>query len=708
MPATASTDTQRRLDELLEHLPAGVVVHGADGRIESVNRRAWELLGRPEEQLIGTESSVAAWTFVRADNTLMPESEFPVNQVLASGEPVSELVVGVPATPPEPARWLICNAYPEHDEQGRLLHVVVCFTDCTRLKKTERRLYKSEQRLQLALRGSTDAPWDWDLTNGEVFYSKRWWDILGYTGDELASNADTWALLIHQDDQPRIGAFLRQLLADTRESYSVEFRMRHRDGHDVPILSRGFVSRNAEGRAVRISGTNTDLTERKQAEQRIHELAYFDHLTGLPNRRFLAEELHMILARSERSGQMGAVLFLDLDNFKLLNDTMGHDVGDLLLRQVAQRLTKAVRHSDQVARLGGDEFVLAFENLGSTSREAVAEASRIVGKILHVLDQPYHLSSRQFDSTASIGIALFDGARTDIETLLKQADLAMYRAKSDGRHVARFFDPGMQAAAEREAALEAALRQGISRQQFVLFCQPQFSPDGRLVGAEVLVRWRRDGGSLIGPADFIGLAETSGLIVPLGNYVLEESCRVLARWAQEGKFAGLKLAVNVSVRQLRDPGFPDEVARILARTGAPAAMLCLEVTESVFAEDLPELTALMERLRALGLSFSLDDFGTGYSSLAYLKRFPLSALKIDRSFVHDLHLDPDAGPIVEAIIALAQKLKLEIVAEGVEHEAQKRFLSEGGCYALQGYLLGRPMPVPDFERAYEVADSGRL
>jgi EAL domain-containing protein (putative c-di-GMP-specific phosphodiesterase class I) len=279
----------------------------------------------------------------------------------------------------------------------------------------------------------------------------------------------------------------------------------------------------------------------------------------------------------------------------------------------------------------------------------------------------------------------------------------MYQAKANGRNKVRFFDSAMQVTADNQVALENALRQGLSGQQFVLFCQPQFDSAGRPVGAEVLLRWRRPDGRLAGPAEFIGLAESSGLIVPLGRYVLEQSCRALVRWRDDPGLAGLELAVNVSVHQLRDADFFRDVAGLLAATGAPPERLCLELTESVFAEDLTDIMQKMHALRSLGLCFSLDDFGTGYSSLAYLRRFPLTSLKIDRSFVHDVHTDPDAAPIVEAIIALANKLKLEIVAEGVEHEAQRSFLVDGGCGALQGYLLGRPMPIEDFERMFSTA-----
>ena len=706
MASSTAADLQRRLDDLLEHLPAGVVVHDVDGRILHANRLACELTGRSLAHLRGTRSDGKAWQLLCADGSPMQAKQFPVNAVLRTGRQLSQQVIGIRDAEADPVRWLICNAYPERDEQGVLRRVVVCFTDCTALKEAEQSLQKSEERLRLVLLGSTDAYWDYDLVEEKIHYSQRWWTMLGYQPDELGCHTDLWLELMHPDDRPELLRFWKDLLEGDRETYSVEWRLRHHDGHYVPVLSRGFVTRDARGRALRVSGTNTDLTERKQAEQRIYELANFDHLTGLPNRRLLVEELDKALARSRRSGCFGAVIFLDLDNFKLLNDTMGHDFGDMLLRQVAERLRHTVRHCDQLARLGGDEFVLVLEDLAEESREAVSEAQHVVEKLQSSLAQPYYLDGRLFLSTPSMGVALFDGGATDLETILKQADLAMYRAKSEGRNTARFFDPGMQASAEQQAALEHALREGLSAHEFVLYCQPQFCSAGRLVGAEVLVRWRRADGALLGPDDFIGVAESSGLILPLGQYVLDESCRALARWRADRTLGKLELAVNISAHQLHSADFTGRVAGALLATGAPPDKLCLELTESVLAHNVAEV---IERMRALckqGVHFSLDDFGTGYSSLAYLKRFPLSALKIDRSFVHDVHLDPDAAPIVEAIIALARKLKLDIVAEGVEHEAQRSFLVGGGCGTLQGYLLGRPVPIWEFERTYSSAGIG--
>jgi diguanylate cyclase (GGDEF)-like protein/PAS domain S-box-containing protein len=698
-------DAQRRFDELLAHLPAGVVMHDAAGRVVAANCQALALLGRSEPQVLDAQAGDGFWHFVRADGTRMPPSEYPVNAVLRTGTKVSDLVVGVLRPDEGDVRWAICNAYPERDEHGALHRVVVCFTDCTALKDAEQSLHKSEERMRLALQGSTDAPWDWDLVSGEIYYSARYWEMLGYVADEQDADPQAWMRMMHPEDRARVVAFVDELLPGPRQSYSLEFRLRHHDGHYVPVLSRGFILRDGTGKAVRLSGTNTDLTERKQSEHRIHELAYFDQLTGLPNRRFLIEELSQILARNGRAGRHGALLFLDLDNFKLLNDTMGHDVGDLLLREVARRLRRALREGDHLARLGGDEFVIVLENLGLTPTEATTEVHAVGRKLLELLHEPFDLAGRQCASSPSIGATLFDGAPTNIDTLLRQADLAMYRAKEEGRNTLRFFDPGMQAAVDRQAALSAALRTGIARRQFVLYCQPQFGHDGSLVGAEALVRWQRGADELVGPGEFIGAAESGGLIAALGLDVLEQGCHALARWAREPSLAALKLAVNVSVHQLRDPEFPHAVAALLAATGAPADRLTLELTESVFARNPADLVERMQQLRGLGIHFALDDFGTGYSSLAYLARFPLAALKIDRSFVQDVDRDRNASSIVEAIIALARKLHLATIAEGVELVAQQAFLTAHGCDVMQGYLLGRPVALDEFERHYGRADA---
>ena len=365
MPYFSNADAVQRLRALHDHLPAGVVVHAADGRIVFANRMAQELLGRTEEQLLSMAVDSADWVLVREDGSPLPLADVPVNVVLRSRRHISGMVIGIEVG--GAIRWLLCNAYPEFNGGATLQQAVVCFTDCTGLKNTQRSLEESEERLRLVLKGSTDAPWDWDLVSGKVFYSARWWSMLGYRGDEGYDTYDGWLRLMHRDDDAMVAAYVADLLPSPRESFGVEFRLRHRDGHYVPVLARGYVSRDASGTALRISGVNTDLTERKQTEQRIYRLAYCDQLTGLRNRSFLIEELEHVLARAHRSDNYGALLYLDLDNFKLLNDTMGHDFGDMLLRQVADRL----RHRDG--------HYLPILTRGYVTRDARGRALRVSG-----------------------------------------------------------------------------------------------------------------------------------------------------------------------------------------------------------------------------------------------------------------------------------------------------------------------------------------
>jgi diguanylate cyclase (GGDEF)-like protein/PAS domain S-box-containing protein len=439
-----------------------------------------------------------------------------------------------------------------------------------------------------------------------------------------------------------------------------------------------------------------DISERKRAVDQIHQLAFYDPLTHLPNRLLLTEQLKKALVASERSRLQGALLFIDLDNFKALNDTMGHDMGDLLLRQVAQRLLACVREADTVARLGGDEFVVMLENL-SEELEGAALQARIIGeKILLALAQPYMLAGRDHRSTPSIGVTLFAAHTQGVEDMLKQADLAMYQAKAAGRNTLRFFDTAMQAAVNTRVALETDLREAIAQGQMRLHYQPVFQGAHQLSGAEALLRWEHPQRGWIMPDDFIPLAETTGLILPLGEWVFQAACAQLAAWAHDETTAQLTMAVNVSASQFRDANFVSQVLGALAHTGANPRLLRLELTESMLAHNVADVIDKMTALKAHGIGFSLDDFGTGYSSLAYLKRLPLDQLKIDRSFVSDVLTDANDAAIARTIVMLAQSLGMTVVAEGVETEDQRRFLADNHCLAYQGYLFSRPLAIAQF------------
>ena len=440
-----------------------------------------------------------------------------------------------------------------------------------------------------------------------------------------------------------------------------------------------------------------DVTERERTNAEIHRLAFHDALTQLPNRRLLTDRLEHALAAGARSGHFGALLLIDLDNFKTLNDTLGHDKGDLLLQQVAQRLVTCVRAGDTVARLGGDEFVVILEGLSENPVEAATQAETVGEKVLAALSQPYLLAGHENRSTPSIGIALFSSHQASIEELLKQADLAMYQAKTAGRNTLRFFDPKMQAIVADRAALEVELRAAVKQQQFVLHYQPQAVGAGRLTGAEALVRWQHPQRGLVFPGEFISLAEETGLILPLGLWVLETACAQLAQWAHQPNTAHLSLAVNVSANQLHQADFVEQVMTVLARTGASPQRLKLELTESLLVSNVENTIAKMAALKAHGVDFSMDDFGTGYSSLSSLKRLPLGQLKIDQGFVRGILVDPNDAAIAKMVIALAESMGLAVIAEGVEIEAQREFLADLGCHAYQGYLFSRPLPLDEFE-----------
>ncbi len=426
-------------------------------------------------------------------------------------------------------------------------------------------------------------------------------------------------------------------------------------------------------------------------------LASQDALTLLPNRRELVDRLKKALNFTARLGSSGALLFIDLDQFKNINDTRGHNVGDMLLKEVAQRLVASVREVDTVARLGGDEFIVMLENLGDDLDSAARQAEVVSEKILKKISQPYFLAATEHHSTASIGVALFSPTEHSVDELMKQADVAMYQAKDAGRNTVRFYDAQMQAKLLERAAMEDDLREAIEQGQFVLHYQPQVDSAGVVLGAEVLVRWLHPRRGLVAPGQFIPLAEETGLIGDLGKWVLVTACGQLSRWAIQPSLSPLSLSVNVSSHQFRQTDFVDQVTRILSDTGADPQRLKLELTESIMVRDVDQVIAKMNALKGQGISFSLDDFGTGYSSLSYLKRLPMDQLKIDQGFVQDILIDPNDAAIARMVIALADSMQLSVIAEGVETQAQCDFLARLGCHSYQGYLFGRPVPVAEFE-----------
>lgn len=442
-----------------------------------------------------------------------------------------------------------------------------------------------------------------------------------------------------------------------------------------------------------------DVSERHAAEAEIRTLAFHDQLTGLPNRRYLMNHLGKLTSAGPETPGFCALLMLDLDNFKGLNDTLGHDVGDRLLCEVGDRLGMAVRKFDTVGRLGGDEFVIILENLSPQVDEASAQAEIVARKIINQLNRPYHLGPHTHRSTPSIGITIVTPHAGTVDEYLKQADLAMYQAKAAGRNTLRFFDPSMQTAVLTRVAQETSLRDAVEHEQLLLHYQAQVVGDeSRIRGAEVLVRWQHPTRGMVSPAEFIPLAEDSGLILPIGRWVLMQACRQLAIWAKDPALCHLTISVNISALQFRQPRFAEEIKDVLAETDADPGRLRLELTESMMVDNIEDIIAKMSTLQAIGIGFALDDFGTGYSSLSYLKRLPLVELKIDQGFVRDILVDHNDAAIAKMVIALSESMGLEVVAEGVETEAHRRFLVQLGCNAHQGYLFSRPLPLADFEQ----------
>ena len=520
-------------------------------------------------------------------------------------------------------------------------------------------------------------------------------EMTGFTGEEVLGSS-----LDFLDSGRHDLIFYETIWATamTTGSWRGEVWNRRKNGEIYPDRRTMTAVRGDDGSITHYVNTFEDNTERKTAEEEIKKLAFFDPLTQLPNRRLLLDRLHQALAIGARSGHIGALHFIDLDDFKTLNDTLGHDMGDLLLKQVGRRLVECVRTGDTVARLGGDEFVVMLEEL-SDNRETAADLARVVGeKILATINLPYQLAGHEYNIAPSIGVTLFTGHPQSTDELLKQADLAMYQAKSGGRNTLRFFDPTMQAVVSARVAMETDIRQGILKGQFQLYFQPQIDRTGTTVGAEVLLRWPHPVRGMVSPVEFIGLAEETGQILPLGHWVIETACTQLAAWAQQPAMAHLTLAVNVSARQFRQQDFVQEVMGLLDYTGANPHRLKLELTESLLVKDVEGTVEKMTVLQARGVGFSLDDFGTGYSSLSYLKRLPLDQLKIDQSFVRDLMTDPNDAAIARTVIALGHSLGLTVIAEGVETAAQRDFLATQNCDAYQGYLFGKPMPIDAFEK----------
>ncbi len=556
------------------------------------------------------------------------------------------------------------------------------------LRQAAETLRRSEERYALAAHGANDGLWDWDATSGRLYISPRWKAILGYTDDEIGSDVEAWFSRVHPDDLPTLRDALTQRVEARQPHFEHEYRMAHKDGRWVWVLSRGVIVVDEKGRPIRLAGSQTDVTARKEAEENLRRSALHDALTGLPNRAFLLDRLDRAIERARGDSRARfAVLFLDLDNFKTLNDSLGHLIGDQLLIQIAQRLCRCLRANDAVARLGGDEFAIIVADIESDDA-----ASTVAERVQEVLRAPFQIGEHRVFTSASVGIALSSERYRRAEDFLRDADTAMYRAKSQGRGRHQLFDGHMHDQAMERLSVEAGLRRALERREFSLHYQPVVALEtGEIVGVEALIRWEHPEQGLLTPASFLSIAEESGLIVPISEWVIGAACDQARAWQEELSFS-VPIGVNVPPQQLKDPHLVECVSEHLRRTGLDPSVLGLELVESSLIENRGATVANLEKLRAMGIRISIDDFGTGYSSLSYLKRLPLDALKIDRSFTQGIPDDPNDTAICTTIIAMARSLNLDVVAEGVETPEQAAFLRANGCRKAQGYYFSRALP----------------
>ena len=687
-------ESELRLQTIIENEPECVKLVAADGTLLQMNRAGLDMIDADSaDQVIGKKVQGIIVQEYRKDFMALTQRVFEGE----SGNMEFE-ICGLKGT----HRWLDTHAVPLRDPQGRVTALLSVTRNITERKQAEQAL-----RIAATAFESQEGMMVTDANQVILRVNHAFTELTGYSAEEAVGEPASLLKSGRQDQE-----FYRNMGACLSEAgiWQGEILNRRKNGEIYPAWLVITAVKNSGGAITHYVGAFSDITQRKEAEERIRNLAFYDPLTQLPNRRLLLDRLGQALAGSARNQRHGALMFLDLDHFKTLNDTRGHDVGDLLLVEVARRLQTCVRDGDSVARLGGDEFVIMLEGLDAEETLAAAQAEAVAEKIRAAINQPYTLrrsdgqegkDANEYHCTSSIGISLFLDHEKKLDELLKYADVAMYEAKGAGRDTIRFFDPEMQATLEIRTALESELHLAVAHQELQLHYQVQVDATRRIFAAEVLLRWNHPRRGVISPAEFIGLAEETGLIVPIGQWVLETACAQLKAWADNPDRSALQLAVNISPRQFRQADFVAQVREVLARTGIDPTRLKLELTESLVLDNVEDTIEKMHVLKALGVGFSMDDFGTGYSSLSYLKRLPLEQLKIDQSFVRDIAVDINDTAIVQTIITMGRTLGMNVIAEGVETEEQHDFLQRNGCHAFQGYLFSRPVPLEEFEQLLE-------
>ncbi len=673
----ASFDELKLAGCAFAEIAEGVVVTDAVGHIVSINPAFTRISGYTQAQAIGRTPSLLKSG--KHDGSFYANMWHQLTtRGMWSGEIWNRASDG--HIYPE---WLSISSARNAD--GQIVNYVGVFSDIS-----ERKAAEADLRIAATAFDSQEGMFITDAHSVILRVNSAFSAITGYTAQEAVGQTPRLLKSGHHDEA-FYGAMHRDI--ENTGAWQGEVWNRRKNGEVFPEWLTITAVHNNDKQVSHYVSTLTDITKRKEAEDQIRDLAFFDPLTRLPNRRLLLDRLQLAMSSSKRSGRCGAIFFIDLDNFKAINDTFGHHMGDLLLQQVATRLVESLRETDTVARLGGDEFVVMLEELSTQRYQAAQQAKAVAEKLIAALNLPYVLGELEYHNTPSIGISMFEDHQSTLEEVLKRADLAMYQAKAAGRNTLRFFDPEVESQVHARTVLEGELLQAITHSQLVLHYQVQVDDAGRLLGAEALVRWQHPSRGLVSPVAFIGLAEETGLIIALGRWVLESACHQLVAWSKQPATSHLCVAVNISAVQCRQADFVAQVLALIEQTGARADRLKLELTESLLLDHIEEMIGKMQELKSRGIQFSLDDFGTGYSSLSYLKRLPIDQLKIDQSFVRDLLTDPDDTAIVRTIVALAENLHVSVIAEGVETQAQRDCLAALGCHHYQGYFFGRPGPI---------------
>ncbi len=680
--------SSEEIEGLYNHAPCGYHSFDMDGIIRRINNTELTWIGYTRDEVVGKltvenfYSATDIGTFRKISPQLMQQgfiNDLEIEIIRKNGTSFIGLV----------------NTTALYDSNGDFVMGLSTIVDITERKRQE-----LELRIAAIAFESQEGTIITDSNAVMVRVNQAFTRLTGYSAEEAIGQ--TPRLLSSGRHDP---AFYQNMWAHLNGQgyWQGEIWNKRKNGEIYPEWLCITAVNTPDGCPTHYVGTFSDITSNKDATAKIHYLAYYDPLTTLPNRRLFQERLARALVICERSKNFGALLFIDLDNFKSLNDTLGHDMGDELLAQVATRLQACIRESDTVARLGGDEFVIILEELSQDLKEAAIQVKDIGEKILSTLNQNYFICKHEYHNTPSIGIALFNNNQESMENLLKRADIAMYAAKDAGRNTLRFFDPEMQNTVVKRASLEMDLACALAENQFKLYFQLQSTHDRQAIGAEVLLRWEHPKRGLVSPLEFIPLAEETKLILPIGLWVLDTACAQLKSWEGYPETRHLQLAVNVSAHQFHEDGFVSQVCAMLEKHAIQANRLKLELTESLVLNNIEDTIIKMHELKKIGVRFSMDDFGTGFSSLSYLTKLPLNQLKIDQSFVRNIGVKPTDAVIVQTIIGMANNLGMEVIAEGVETEGQRAFLEQHGCPAIQGYLFGKPVPIKQFERMLKQA-----